>query len=1363
MKKVLLTKKILLLCLLSLMALTSWAEDYYPSNNYSRGNLIKNSSGEDVRYLSSYSNRIAITGSFYNDSEWRWRNNNGSNEWMPWSNQTLSIMNLFNGDKVKISFWGSSKPTIKSNNTNKGLNSVSSEEEVTLTAAAGSIDFTVSLGIYITKIVVTPANTQSRIAFDTSKMTGNYYRSQLSSRSFNEPALSVYPSNATVTYEVTSYDDYNGNEISKDPNYDANSDDLNKHIDKQVATLNVNENDAEDQDHSYRKIGDLLFKNIGFCKVKATANGQSAEYWVEVWDNEACYEFVNNNTRFQFIPNPDEALTEASQRGGFMANRVVSGVGGIEMTIGNPYNNSVIVYNNNGHMVCFSNASNGWWDRFPYRVWWPTEGTFYQFEATAKGKLKFGGVKQHTGGRVYLVNKSTLAQTDVFAADQLGYLESGEIEMDPGQIYYMHGEAESGKWGNFTLEWFSFETDLKVSAKYGVAAECGATSVTSLETVTGAGQATIVGYKGTIESAKVSLSNNHIVFSDITYKTNEDNKKGGAIKVRLSQGSSYVDYVMTIPYGTHVWDFRKSSDEGGEFTNAQLVADMNNNSNDLYRVYKIHRRADGKWIELESPILAAHSAVEGNNAFFMSYTNGLVFLTSADHFGAGETVNEHGSTYEKNHGLAGIDDDEEYYYPASTVKEAELVWIQGTTTILFPGVKAGQYIKIWNRRHADNKGETWTARNLVDLNGVAYDESIEFKLRGISDDRVTYKDDMLGGALFRVPDDYTATNDLTKLPAISLTDDGWSKIYKIEIMDECKPDLFLTEEPGWNDWYDFLIIDDDSENASVVVVDGVPVKKAYDGHAGRIGATQAHTCRFDVEYDPNQVDIEVNKTVSPYGAAYNRLEITYNGGYGLVKIIQSELGDNEGDYKYVYSKNETYIAVGELTTQQYPYTWDFTDYNMFLGTKTNKTAEKMAAAKTAGAYGIWTGTEKPFSQPAYVDEDFLPQVNVEEQPNTLTRKPLFAQGSQLSALNNAIAETEGLGIYRPFQANQKSFYYYFTIEGTFAKRERKYNAYDLQNDALKATGDDVEGVGKINVPKVDAGMYVFVKASKEPTSVSANAAKVTKYEGHVNNFDLVNGVYVYKVNTKGDVTLDFGTEAYVYKIGVTDQFKQIVNNAGKTTESRAIDIDYMQTNAFADIDMHAYRAFDYVDNNDKTSGSMSIEEVGPTAKEQGLLLFCEGGGNVSCPLFVPAVNNEAQTYSASDNKLIANVTAGTAPASTEDTYNYVFTNVYYNSKGEKQTSDSYSFYKVKSSGTLRANMAYLQLSKSNDKVSYTNEYVVIGDNGNATAIEAIEMANGVSDINGTEPVFYNLQGVRMNGIPSQKGIYIVNGKKVYVK
>ena len=57
-----------------------------------------------------------------------------------------------------------------------------------------------------------------------------------------------------------------------------------------------------------------------------------------------------------------------------------------------------------------------------------------------------------------------------------------------------------------------------------------------------------------------------------------------------------------------------------------------------------------------------------------------------------------------------------------------------------------------------------------------------------------------------------------------------------------------------------------------------------------------------------------------------------------------------------------------------------------------------------------------------------------------------------------------------------------------------------------------------------------------------------------------------------------------------------------------------------------------------------------------------------------------------------------------------------------------------------------------------DEEFVIDNSGIATQINEVESSGSVA----TES-FYNLNGQKMNGKPTQKGLYIVNGKKVLVK
>jgi hypothetical protein len=376
---------------------------------FKNGEQVRNSSGSLVSIVSDFDSsnnssinsldyRWAITGEISSEEagetakEWIYRIHNNAGEiYVSDNNQTLSLLNLFVGDKVQIFFWGSDNrtkcPEVTSTNTN--ITSISpddkrltSGQEVTMNSN-GSMDFRIRNGIFITKVVITHANTAPRVVFDDSRNSNSdSYSTRLALRNFVEPTVSVYPSNATIDYRVYTWDNVNNTTIATSS-------------DKEVAVMNANP--------TYKS--DVLFKNIGWCKVTATitvgGSSYSDSYYVWVWDDLANYELQNSGTRY--------CLNQI----GVLSNRYVTAVGGMEMTFGNVSNNSTIVekvtVGGTDHFVAYTPANNGWWDRYPYDAGaWPSQGTYYSFEAKAAGKLKFGGYKTSEGGKVIIVRTTVV-------------------------------------------------------------------------------------------------------------------------------------------------------------------------------------------------------------------------------------------------------------------------------------------------------------------------------------------------------------------------------------------------------------------------------------------------------------------------------------------------------------------------------------------------------------------------------------------------------------------------------------------------------------------------------------------------------------------------------------------------------------------------------------------------------------------------------------------------------------------------------------------------------------------------------------------------------------------------------------------
>lgn len=128
---------------------------------------------------------------------------------------------------------------------------------------------------------------------------------------------------------------------------------------------------------------------------------------------------------------------------------------------------------------------------------------------------------------------------------------------------------------------------------------------------------------------------------------------------------------------------------------------------------------------------------------------------------------------------------------------------------------------------------------------------------------------------------------------------------------------------------------------------------------------------------------------------------------------------------------------------------------------------------------------------------------------------------------------------------------------------------------------------------------------------------------------------------------------------------------------------------------------------------------------------------------IPFLANESEADPVTGNKLIP--TDGTEFKSDESksTTYYVF--------GKQNGKEA--FYKVPTSGyTPSANKAVLVV---NTPASSAKEMIVIG--GDVTGIESIENGTIVNDN------YYTIDGKLVKGQPTQKGIYVVNGRKVVIK
>ncbi len=772
------------------------------------------------------------------------------------------------------------------------------------------------------------------------------------------------------------------------------------------------------------------------------------------------------------------------------------------------------------------------------------------------------------------------------------------------------------------------------------------------------------------------------------------------VKATTGDGKS-AGYVLTVAdraTDDHeiVWDFAKKgnlSSVSSDFTAA--TGDPTTGAGYKYKVKDLLDTEIGwttkyEGVTYKNPtsyhnfIYTCDQPVDGDNALYIPATEGLQFTCNANTFGLNNS---------------------------STDPNDRHVSFKGNNThdnvLTIPQLKQGDYVTIWWNPYSSgddngngNAGSTFRVDNATDLTGKPITSSFSTtSIQAFSSDaprgQVTFRARYNGDMNFYIQDN------------------GWNNIYKIRVSKKYSTDLRLF------DYYSNKGVNAANNNNSVLVGQTV----TYKGNAGNTHSQSARSPQYTVQpignFNDNDVEVTMPDWKSDKGVTYYDLQLKVNGGTGNILVTQDIC---YGADKYVLDRCETYLAIGQRRQQTYPYTWDFTDYNMDAAS--DKTIGHLSST-TAGDYGSWSNNNALNDYTSVPSPSGLPGYNID--------KPLFANGSQLTYGTTTIRETEGLGV---------------TLPGTGAD----YNG----NVSLDGTSLSFASSSTLTIPNVDANMYVFVKADNAPTvTVKDNTTSTVTSVSQTTpaNVSLPTGVYVYQVSTKGDVALSFPDNTKVEKIGVTNIFKAISGKA--TSESRDRAIDYSQTGVFTNMGVKAYIATKYSNESDVADmGKLTLDEVKAVPASTGLLLYkviADGQKNetqTNFPLFVPAVNIAPTT---DKGMLTPHVAEGTVPGSDANTLRYVFTNMFHHQGSQaQQTGNDYLFYRVDNQGSLAANKAYLELTHP----SAAKQFIVMSFDETPTGIHTPQGAVEPSD-----GAYYTLQGVRVNGCPTRPGLYIHNGKK----
>lgn len=322
-----------------------------------------------------------------------------------------------------------------------------------------------------------------------------------------------------------------------------------------------------------------------------------------------------------------------------------------------------------------------------------------------------------------------------------------------------------------------------------------------------------------------------------------------------------------------------------------------------------------------------------------------------------------------------------------------------------------------------------------------------------------------------------------------------------------------------------------------------------------------------------------------------------------------------------------------------------------------------------------------------------------------------------------------------------------------------------------------------NGSKAKGDTYLSLKGNTHYVTLQSVPAKAMVYIEHNGNemFNLNtlgvdsirtftnsnnNSVSIYRLgNTTKDLTFCV-QDCKLYRIAIVKDNKTIGDKDKDyikyATYSQSYPVDY---NLNAILNGTAVTAYSVSADYKSNATSVNFTELpnNQSASGEGVILKTSGNLGESHPIFTTDVNNTTP------QKPTSNALVGTGDEATEfekakrtGFQNYILTTRYFhldeneNPSGEVIDGNQQCFYKWVE-GNAKRNFAYLQLENpSNTNAAKTVIY--LDWFGDTTGIHGMTAPSQVT----SGKTYYTLDGRKVTS-PTQKGIYIINGKKIIIK
>lgn len=516
-------------------------------------------------------------------------------------------------------------------------------------------------------------------------------------------------------------------------------------------------------------------------------------------------------------------------------------------------------------------------------------------------------------------------------------------------------------------------------------------------------------------------------------------------------------------------------------------------------------------------------------------------------------------------------------------------------------------------------------------------------------------------------------------------------------------------------------------NEDIQLLDGALIFCRPMGGSESYQSIEYYSARSDNYNQYNKIHVKGNKLWFEYSKQNLFYGMRYEVTIPTYAIVGKGGQPMETNIKFYFETPKSAEA-SDSRARKDVYTWDFTNIS-------DSTFTKIKESVTAGnTYWVTTEDDKTLKYGS-------------------SRKSSFAQGQEIKAgaSNNTIIlpELKGL-LFNLVKDNSGRFQIVCKN-----KSEAKGDTY------LDLTG----GTHYVTIQSVPANAMVYIEHNdNEMFNLNTLGVDSLKTITNSNN----NRVSVYRLgDTAKDLTFCV-QDCKLYRIAIVKDNKTIGSAEKKyikyATYSQSYPVDYSLNEKLTGTKVTAYSvSADYKSN--ATFVNFTELPHNQSARGEGVILKTSGNLGESHPIFTTDVNTNPE-------RLTSNALVGTGDEETKfddakddakkkGCQNYILTTSYFHlDKDENQTGEvidgtQQCFYKWVR-GDAKRNFAYLQLKNLSNANAKTVIYLDCF--GDTTGIHDMTAPSQVT----SGKTYYTLDGRKVTS-PTQKGIYIINGKKIIIK